>query len=251
MKKITRFFLAAAIWLLTACALAPSAAPTFLPATKTPLPPPKPPTPTATALPTVTPTATFTTTETPFAPFAAAINTQDVNLRAGPGYLFPVLRILHEGETVSILGKAPGGEWFQVRTQEDIEGWIILWLLNANTDLQEAPVIEPRNVLLIRGRLRDQRGTPMRGIVFTAARSRDQAARGNNALTDANGGFYSFMPLDAAGDWMVFNSGISCNSNAWKDARCTAYKDYYRGVVEPESQSITLPSTEVLEFTWT
>jgi SH3-like domain-containing protein len=233
--------------LLTACASAPAATPTPIPPTNTLLPSS---TPTVTALPTVTPTATFTPTETPFIPFEAEINTENVNLRAGPGYLFPVLRIYHEGDPVTVLGKAPGGEWFRVRMKEDVEGWIILWLLNANGHLSEAPIVEPQDVLLIRGRLHDRKGTPMRGIVFTVTRSKDQTTSSNNALTNADGEFFSYMPFNATGNWVVYNSGISCNSNVWKDESCTSYKAYYQGIVEPESITISLPSTEVLEFTW-
>ncbi len=243
-------FAGIALWLLLAgCALKPAAAPapTEAPsptATATPIPP--------TATPAPIPTVTITPVQTAFAPFHVEINTENVNLRSGPGYLFPVLRVLRFGDTVTILGKAPDKEWFRVRTADAAEGWVFHWLLESDIDLQEAPVIEPRDVLLILAHVQDSNGVPMEGIGFNIARTLSQAeAVLNPVLTNPDGDLYSYMPLGDTGTWVVaFSGSLSCVSNVWTDINCKSYKPEYQGIVEPASLSIALPSSEELEFTW-
>jgi uncharacterized protein YgiM (DUF1202 family) len=239
----------ASLFLLAGCAPKTGATPipTETPpptATVTPIPP--------TGTPTSIPTVTITPTQTAFAPFNAEINTENVNLRSGPGYFFPVLRVLPFGDTVTILGKAPDEEWFRVRTADAAEGWVFHWLLESDIDLQEAPAIEPRDVLLILAHVRDSNGVPMEGIGFNIARTLNQTkAVLNPVLTNVDGDLYSYMPLGASGTWVVaFFGDTSCVSNIWTDASCKSYKPGYQGIVEPASLSITLPSSDVLEFTW-
>jgi uncharacterized protein YgiM (DUF1202 family) len=245
-----KFFAGIALLLLLAgCAPKTGATPipTVSPpptATVTPIPP--------TGTPTSIPTATITPTQTAFAPFNAEINTEDVNLRTGPGYFFSVLRVLRLGDMVAVLGQAPDKEWFRVRTADNAEGWVFHWLLQSDIDLQEAPVIEPRDALLILARVRDSNGIPIEGIGFNIARTLNQAKTVMNpVLTNTDGDLYSYMPLGDSGTWVVaFSGSLSCVSNVWTDTSCKSYKPGYQGIVEPASLSITLPSSDVLEFTW-
>ncbi|MGD0175116.1 MAG: SH3 domain-containing protein [Anaerolineales bacterium] len=236
------------VLLLPGCALKTGATPT---PTETPSPTatvtPIPPTDTPSSIPTVT----ITPTQTAFAPFESEINTENVNLRSGPGYFFPVLRVIHVGDTVTILGKAPDKEWFRVRTADNAEGWVYHWLMLSDIDLQEAPVIEPQDVLLIRAHVRDLNGVPMEGIGFNIARTLSQTKTAlNPVLTNADGDLYSYMPFSDTGTWIVAFSDLSCVSNVWTDINCTSYKPEYQGIVEPVSLPITLPSSVALEFTW-
>jgi SH3-like domain-containing protein len=217
--------------------------------TLAPTPTPITPSATATIRPTLTPT--ITPSATPFAPFDAVASVAGVNLRSSPGYLFPILRVLKEGSTVTILGKAPGGQWIRVRTPEKIEGWVYVWLLRADVDLQQAPLVDPQNVQRIRGRVRDASGTSIQGVGFSISQGMGKAAKTDTVLTDGSGEFYSFLPLAASGTWTVLQNAISCNSNVWTDASCSYYKNGYKGNVEPQSVDVTLPYTGVLEFTWT
>jgi hypothetical protein len=161
-----------------------------------------------------------------------------------------VLRQIAEGGKVTVLGKAPGGEWIRVRTKETVEGWVFWRLLRATVDVQEAPVVQPQNVLLIQGRVRDANGTPIQGVSFDVVQG-DQTVSGTNpVLTDSSGEFFAFLPPNSTGTWTVSQTGIACDSNVWTDASCTAYKNGYQGNVDPPSVDVTLPSTGVLEFTW-
>lgn len=92
-----------------ALAAAPAAA---MPATTTPSPVPATATavPTATPLPTLTPTASATPLPSPTPTAGAAVNSDLVNVRGGPGLAYP------------IVGQAVGGDNFTVlgRTQESV-----------------------------------------------------------------------------------------------------------------------------------
>ncbi|MBN1438529.1 MAG: SH3 domain-containing protein [Anaerolineales bacterium] len=233
---------------LAACTLAPGASPTAAPTATLP------PAATATERPPPTVTPTFTPTDTPtatpFLPFEIAIASTDAaNLRAGPGYLFLILKILPPGTKVQLLGRAPGSEWFLVQTANNLEGWVFGKLLRRDEELLHAPIVEPSDAGVIRGRVLDSAGTPMLGIGFTVSRRAAPAEPGNPVVTDANGEFYSFQPYKG-GVWTVTFTGVACESNAWLDAGCTYYKEGYRGAVEPLARDVRLPQEGILEFTW-
>jgi SH3-like domain-containing protein len=251
MKRIAPVLAILTAILLAACGATATPSPTAIPPADTLAPTLTQiiPSATATVSPTLTPTITLTAT--PFAPFDAVITGGPVNLRASPGYLFPVLRMLKDGDLVTILGKAPGGDWFRVQTQDKVEGWVYRWLLRANVDLQEAPTVDPQNVQRIQGRVRDQNGIPIKGVGFSVTQGNGTTVKTDTVLTDSNGEFFSFMPLNAFGTWTVLQNAIACDSNVWTDTSCTYYKNGYKGIVVPPSINITLPYTGVLEFTWT
>jgi hypothetical protein len=250
MRQIGLLLLIPLLAFLSACQALATPTPTAVPPTDTLAPSPTRILPTATATITLTPTSTATPTATPFAPFHAVITGGVVNLRAGPGLLFSILRVLTDGETVTISGKAPGGNWFRVQTPEKTEGWVYRWLLRADVDLQQAPLFDPQNVQRIRGLVRDAGGTPISGLGFTISQKKGAITSTDTAITDSDGEFFSFLPLGASGKWTVVQNAISCDSNAYADTSCTNYKNGYKGNVEPPSVEITLPYSGVLEFTW-
>jgi uncharacterized protein YgiM (DUF1202 family) len=233
---------------LSACGLA-GASPTATPTAT------HPPTATDTERPTPTdtptPTPTETPTATPFVPFEIVIASTDAaNLRAGPGYLFLVMKILKPGTKILLLGRAPGSEWFYVQTADALKGWVFGKLLREDKDLMNAPIVEPADFGVIRGRVLDAAGTPIRGIGFTITQRANPQRPANPAVTDSNGEFYGFLPYKG-GVWTVtFNNAVACDSNVWKDAECKAYQSGYTGTVEPLAADVRLPQTDILEFTW-
>jgi hypothetical protein len=236
-------------FILSACALAaasptPTATVRPLPtATETAIPPT--PTPTQTITPTNTPTAT------PFVPYNVVVAAHDsVNVREGPGYLFAVLRAAKPGTKLLLLGRAPGGEWFYVKVNDFVSGWVFGMLLAPDPDRQSAPIIEPTDVNLIRGRVRDSAGTPIRGVVFNVVQ-RGKPFNSNPVVTDSAGMFYAYFPTWAVGWWTVTHAGIACDSNVWAGTDCSSYKPEYRGDVKPPAADVRIPQTEILEFLWT
>ena len=80
------------------------------------------PTATATSTPeaTVTPTSTPTITPTP-APQVRAAG-KKVNVRRGPGTIFPVMAVLHDGETAPVVARGPN-DWLQIDVKGRA-GWV-------------------------------------------------------------------------------------------------------------------------------
>jgi len=200
--------------------------------------------------PSVTPTETAAPTATAFVPFTVSVWADNVNVRTNPGYLFPAIRLLAKGSNLTILGKAPGGEWLSARMPDGKQGWVFAQLIQSDADLQAVPVIEPKDVQLIKGRVLDSAGTPIQGVGFTVVQGSADHPATNTVLTDASGEFYSFIPPSARGQWTVTYNAIACKSNVWADNSCSTYKNPYRGTVEPQSVSVSLPATDALEFIW-
>jgi SH3-like domain-containing protein len=224
----------------TAPAVAPSQLPTLVEKLQ----------PTATNTPSIMPSSTPAPTSTPFVPFTASVWVDNVNVRVNPGYLFPALKLIAQGTSLTVLGKSPGGEWLYARIPDGTIGWVFTQLVQSNVDLQAAPVIEPQGVQLIKGRVVDLNGTPIQGVGFSILQGEGNQPPTNRALTDSNGEFFSFMPLSASGRWTVVHDSIACKSNVWTDDSCTYYKDPYKGIVVPQSVVATLPQSSILEFLW-
>jgi uncharacterized protein YgiM (DUF1202 family) len=234
--------------LLAACGGKPAATPT---ATATPLPSatatPEPPT----ATPTTPPTATFTPTPTEFIPFQVyLLATNNANLRSGPGNNFPVLRVLKQGVVLTLLGRAPGGEWYYLQVSQTLKGWVYGKLLQQDPTLQQAPVIEPEGARLIHGRVLDGAGTPILGVDFRVVRRAYPNDPANIVKTDSSGEFFSYLPGTAGGVWTVTFTAVECDSNVWADAGCKTYKEGYQGILSPLAIDVRLPQTGLMEFTW-
>lgn len=206
--------------------------------------------PTPTNTPSIMPSSTPPPTANLFVPFSASVWADNVNVRANPGYLFPSLRLIAQGTSLTILGKSPGGEWMYARIPDGTTGWVFTQLVQSDVDLQAVPVVEPQGVQLIKGRVVDNQGTPIQGVGFSILQGEGEQPPTNRALTDSNGEFYSFMPLSASGGWKVVHDSIACKSNVWKGDSCSYYKEPYKGVVEPQTVVVTLPQTSLLEFLW-
>lgn len=110
--------------------------PTLLP-TYTPTPP-STDTPTPAATPTPTPTLTPTA--------EAVVLANELNLRTGPGTVYNVIGVLHQGDTLDIQGRIPSNEWIQVEPVSlDALGWVAAQpnLVLINTDMGALPILTP------------------------------------------------------------------------------------------------------------
>ncbi len=221
-------------------------APTLPPpptATRTPLP-----TPTLPPTPIPSPTPTLAPSPTPFVPFDAAAAVDNVNLRENPGYLFKVLAKVKQGTPLKVTGRSPGGEWILVQAPNDAQGWVFNQLLEQGKDYGAAPLVQPQNVQLLQGKVVDQQGNPVSGIQFMILQGGGTSPTRNDAMTDADGNFYAFMPPDSAGTWQVAYTAIACTSNQM-DENCNS-KNGVSGNVDPLAVTINLPHSDPLVFVW-
>jgi len=171
-------------------------------------------------------------------------NVDNLNLRTRPGTLFPVSRVMPKNTRLEVLGRAPGGEWLNVLNDESILGWVQAEFMAGGFDGPPPPVVEPKDVLLVSGRVVDESGSAVSGIVFAIV----QGSRRVDAATDDAGQFYAYLPKSMQGSWSVEYVSASCTSNAM-DLGCVCSNGNC-GKPEPVSQSVTLPSNSVLPFMW-
>lgn len=220
---------------------------------------------TLTAQPIFTPIPTITT-EPPSTATAASIPTdasppvatasgeifvrtivQNVNLRTKPGTLFPVSRVMPQGTRLQALGLSPGGEWVYVLNDEGLNGWVGISLVE-ELPAEQLPIVEPGDVQRVTGRVLDVNGIPISGLGYAIEGQSGSKSLRTDAVTDATGTFYAYLPQSTSGVWTVSYVSIACTSNRM-DANCNCLNGSC-GMSYPESASISLPLSEPLTFTW-
>jgi hypothetical protein len=187
---------------------------------------------------------------TSFAPFTVKPSVDNLNVRANPGYLFEVLMMVQQTDSLTVMGVAPGKEWTYIKTESGVEGWVFTQLLQSSVDLTQVPVKEPKDIQTIKGRVTDASGTPIRGVELNIVPADQSDAPGNAVNTDANGEFFCYLPATAEGAWMASYTAIACESSVWSDSTCSTYKAGYTGTLDPQSMSITLPQSAAAAFIW-
>jgi hypothetical protein len=146
---------------------------------------------------TPSPSTTASPTSEPFsAPFVLT-SAQNVNLRTRPGLLFPVSRVMAQGTRLQVIGRAPGGDWLNVMTDESIIGWVqVNFVQGGGYDGPPPPIVEPGDVQKISGRVTDAAGQPVSGIGFAVTQGSAPNAPRTDATTDETGTFYAFRQRD-------------------------------------------------------
>jgi hypothetical protein len=215
--------------------------------TLTMLPDPILPTlPIETPQPTLVPTATLS--PTPYKPFTVLAAVENVNLRANPGFLFEVVLRAKIDTPFRVLGRTRGGEWLLAESETKKQGWIYAQLVKSDQSLLAPPVVEPKYVQLVTGKVMDSQEKPISGIQFSLAQGDGSNRMRNDAVTDATGTFYAYMPQKARGEWTVSYTSTTCGSNTM-DSSCKCKKGTC-GMVSPLISSVTLPQKTDLVFSW-
>lgn len=198
---------------------------------------------TSTSAPTVTPVPASATPET-FGEVYVYTTVENVNLRTNPGTLFKVSRVMPQNARLLLLGQAPGGEWLNVQNDEGIMGWVNVNVVQISYDGPPPPVAEPDGVLLVSGTVETESGTPVSGIGFSVY----QGSRRTDAVTDADGRFYAYLPPNMSGVWTVEYVSVSCQSNTM-DVNCYCVGGRC-GTAYPGNTTVQLPQVGSLSFVW-
>jgi hypothetical protein len=102
------------------------------------------PTPTATPTPMPTPTATPTPTPTPMGTvLGLATAIQGASIYAAPASNSQVLGGISAGEQVPVLGRSAVGQWFYVRDDRGVEGFVYAPRFDWPGDYKSLPVVPP------------------------------------------------------------------------------------------------------------
>ncbi len=86
------------------------------------------------------PAAAATTTDAPALADATVSTTQIVNVREGPGTLYPVLGQLKPESNYRITGKNDAGDWWQIDVGGDKKGWVVSQLVSADGSTDKVAV---------------------------------------------------------------------------------------------------------------
>jgi uncharacterized protein YraI len=106
------------------------------------------------------------------------VGTSALNLRAGPGYQYDVLRVVYYGQGVSLQGRNADASWIWVKLPDGTEGWLGSLYLLSNVPLSslpltaevvETPTEEPVVVLPSGGAVQPTTGTSPTATVTTGA----------------------------------------------------------------------------------
>ena len=188
------------------------------------------------------PTPTFTSRPTNE---AARVRVYAVNLRQGPGTLFPILNSLPENTWVTVVGKAQGDEWLLVKSNEG-QGWLatVFTDLYLNPQVVTLPVIPFTDGYQLRGVVKDAEEKPVGGITFGVTQGNPPQQPRAEATTLPDGTFFVYLPTSASGDWRVSLVGVDCTSPVM-DENCD-----FDGEFEPMWVDISLPYAEVMSFTY-
>ncbi|MCB8943101.1 MAG: SH3 domain-containing protein [Ardenticatenaceae bacterium] len=88
----------------------------------------------------VTSTNVPTTPVTPPVAATATVASQLLNVRSGPAVTNPVIQVLNQGQTVSLLARNATTTWIQVITPTGTQGWVYGPLLSSTYNLANLPV---------------------------------------------------------------------------------------------------------------
>ncbi len=129
-----------AVGFITINTVAGSVTPTAEIATATSTPPPPTVSPTATAPAIILFTPTLPPTAAP-QPGLQAVS--DVNVRGGPGTIYPILGLLRAGDTAVVTGRSADNAWWQIifPANSGSTGWVVNTYVQANGAAGGVPVV--------------------------------------------------------------------------------------------------------------
>lgn len=217
--------------LLASCGVFQNAAPTSTAAypahiTTEPYPPTNTPLPSATPIP---------PTPTVYQPIAGKILFDDMRLRRGPGFLFETIELYPIDQTIELLGYAPGGNWYYVRTVDGLTGWMKKEGIDLDGNMYDAPEVTPGDAVVVQGRVSAPNGSPASEIgVGIQPAEDDNPSRQDVGVTDVTGRYYIYLPPGTSGNWILAASSYGC-SGSNVDSTCSLIGHF------PDAQVITLP----------
>lgn len=97
-----------------------------------------PATPTPAPTQTAAPTATPLPSPTP-AP-AASVTGDSINVRSGPGTIYPVVGKAAKGESLPVIARNQDGSWLEVELKDGKRGWVATKLMQSSVPTESLPI---------------------------------------------------------------------------------------------------------------
>lgn len=93
-------------------------------------------------MPTPTPTPLPVQPATPIAQPTAVVTTGVLNVRSGPSVSFAVVDVVYQGQQLVIVGRNESSTWVNIRTPDNIEGWVNADLVQPSVAVDSLPVVD-------------------------------------------------------------------------------------------------------------
>lgn len=180
----------------------------------------------ATVSPSLTPII-ITTTPGHITSIDAVVMVESLMLRSGPSTVHPVVSRYTEGNLVSLVAREPGNQWVKVETQDNRVGWMLAQTLEIQGNLADLQIEEVTGSIIIWGYIVDVEGAPVDKINVAVFQETAQEDFRTDAISNDDGLFYAYLPIDSAGVWYLGVVGIGCTSRI-VDSSC-----HYTGTFDP------------------
>jgi SH3-like domain-containing protein len=205
------------------------------------------------AAPTETPIPPTPTTENTPEPTAtpapvvleAEVNAATLNMRTGPSILHEILNQYQKGDTLQVIGTAPGRQWVKVLTKDNKTGWMLLAHLILKGEAYALPVLAINESLTAVGKVVDGSGKGVAGVQVALTRVGGAQAVRVDGISLEDGTVYIFAPVDYQGTWLANVIGAECTSQI-VDKNCR-----FAGKFSPASGiPLKLPQDTEIAFTY-
>lgn len=198
------------------------------------------------AVATPTPELPPTPTNTPEpVRLTAEVNAARLNMRTGPSILHDILNQYEKGDSVTVIGAAPGKEWLKVIAKDGKVGWIYVTFVTINGEVSLLPVLPISESLTAVGKVVDANGKGLPGIQIGLTRVGGATMVRVEGITLSDGTVYLYAPIEYQGTWLASIIGVNCTSQI-VDSNCR-----YAGKFLPaEGIRLKLPQDTEIKFTY-
>ena len=192
-------------------------------------------------------------TNTPAYLVQVPVTLNGLNLRSGPGLLYPSLGTFAEGTPVLTLGMVSDGSWIKVRAPlssgGSVDGWMFAEFLDLSALNTTLPVEEFPANNTIQGTVADLEGNPIRSVRVAAFIQTDSGEQRDEATSNRDGEFFIYLPAGLAESARMEIVAVNCSSNIsdiLPGGSCLV-ADYF-----PVNwrQTISLPQEEPISFSY-
>ncbi|MBL8057258.1 MAG: SH3 domain-containing protein [Anaerolineales bacterium] len=73
---------------------------------------------------------------------SASVDVDALNLRAGAGLSYQVLRVLPQGQSLRVLGRSADSQWLEVRLPSGAGGWVFARYVKTTVEVARLPITE-------------------------------------------------------------------------------------------------------------
>ncbi|PKO20488.1 MAG: hypothetical protein CVU38_19840 [Chloroflexi bacterium HGW-Chloroflexi-1] len=167
--------------------------------------------PTATLAPTATPPPTPIPSPTQPPTVSCRVTSDTLNVRGGPGTIYPKQAELRQGDRLTVLERDADGKWLRVRTPDGNEGWVAAELTDLGSAVAGVPLamtIPPTPRIVARAGMIAFKST--RGGIWI------MNADGGNQQPLANQSIY-YNALRQGGPEYCARNGLYCVKADWGD----------------------------------